>query len=137
MAIEDNLIVLRVRFFRHDLEDALKLFYRRDPVRLSNTAESDSLFSVYFERTFSLVSEGDSLRAEIVASGEDFDIWWYELQFRAEHPVEQLDIMNRTLFNLFDDQQNIFHLTHFPDEERKTLYFVRGSEHYTVVFNLQ
>jgi hypothetical protein len=137
MAIEGNLVALRVRYFKHDLEEAMRLFYKKDAVRLSNTAESDSLFIAYFEQNFSLMSKGDSLRPQIVTSGEDRDVWWYELLFQADGSVRELEIMNQTLFNLFDDQQNIFHLTHFPDQERKTLYFVRGSDRYTVTFSLQ
>lgn len=137
MAIEGNVVVLRVRFFKHDLEDALKQFYNNGAVRLSNTAASDSLFITYFKNKFSLVSQDDSLQPRIVTSGEDRDVWWYELQFSAPQVIKKLSITNQTLFELFDDQQNIFHLTHFPDEVRQTLYFVRGADRYTARFSLQ
>lgn len=137
MAVERDLIALRVRFFKHDLEDALSQHLKVTSVTLADDAASDSLFIAYLNDTFAVISNGDSLAPRIVASGEQHDVWWYELRFKSPAQIEILEITNRTLFDLFDNQQNILYITHFPSEERRTLYFVRGAEHYQVRFRLQ
>ena len=134
MVVEEAVVVLRIRFFRHDLEDALKAYLRMSALSISDDAVSDSLFLSYLDERFLLVSNGDTLDPAIVSSGEERDIWWYELQFKGETPVQDLQITNRTLFDLFGDQQNIFQLIHFPSERRETLYFVDGEDTHSVQF---
>ena len=134
MAVENDLVALRVRFFRHDLEDALKVHFDLPAMNISNDAVSDSLFLSYLDQRFVLVSNDDTLSAIIVKSGEERDVWWYELQFRGEAAVKSLTVTNRTLFDLFDDQQHIFQLTHFPSERRESLYFVLGSDTHGLEF---
>jgi hypothetical protein len=134
MAVENDVVALRVRFFQHDLEDALTAHFDHPDVNLSENAASDSLFLSYMDQTFVLVSARDTLAANIVKSGEERDVWWYELQFKGPAPVETLQITNTTLFDMFADQQNIFQLTHFPSGRKETLYFVFGSDTHRLQF---
>jgi len=134
MAVEGAVVALRIRFFRHDLEDAIQAYYNLGAVSISDDAASDSLFLSYLDQHFFLVSDGDTLNASIVSSGEEREVWWYELQFKGAAPVETLQVTNRTLFDLFDDQQNIFQLTHFPSKQRVTLYFVDGADTHSIRF---
>jgi len=134
MAVEDNVAVLRVRFFRHDLEETLAAFHHVSRVTMDLSAVSDSLFSDYSTSHLVLVVENDTIPHAIVTSGEDRDVWWYELQFIADRPIASFVLSNSMLVNQFEDQQNIFYVTHFPSERRQTLYFVRGESTHEVDF---
>jgi hypothetical protein len=134
VAIEGDHIALRMRLFKHDLEDALKAYHSLPRVMLTPTVPSDSLFLSYLHRYFSLVVEGDTLPGQVVSSGEDRDIWWYDLSFNNDSSIDSVRINNQLLFDLFGDQKNIVYVTHFPSEQRETLYCVAGSAGYTVVF---
>ena len=101
-------------------------------MRVDASSTSDSLVTGYFRNHLSLVVGTDTIPQAIIASGEDKDVWWYELQFSADGPIESFTLTNSTLFDQFDDQQNIFQVTHFPSERRQTLYFVRGAETHEV-----
>ena len=137
LVIEDGVIVLRIRFFRHDLEDALKAFHQTSNFALSSDDGSDSLFADYANEHLVIVADDDTLASEIVTSGEERDIWWYELQYRAESPKLVISISNTALFDLFDDQQNIIQVLVLPESRQETLFFVSGSARYDLSLQLQ
>jgi len=137
MAVEDNVAAMRIRFFTHDLEAMLQQFHASASVSLIPSAGSDSLFLDYFNRHFLLIASSDTLQATIASSGEDRDVWWYELTFVAPSAIERLEITNRLLFGLFDDQRNIVYISHFPSNQRETLYCVAGASDYAVNFRMQ
>lgn len=132
MVVDGRVAVLRTRFFRHDLENALQKYYGLAGFALDSAERSDSLFLGYARKHLVIISAGDTLAASIVTSGEEQDIWWYELQYRSDTPISNLQVINRVLFDLFADQQNILQLLFIPSGRREMLFFVSGSESYTV-----
>lgn len=134
MAVEANVVTLQIRFFDHDLENALKQYHGSDDLRLATDAASDNAFLEYFGVHFALSISGDTLHPKLVGSGEGPDIWWYEVQFCHSGPITSLQISNTLLFDLFGDQKNVIALTRFPEGKRESLYFVRGSAEYELSF---
>ncbi|MCS7014146.1 MAG: hypothetical protein RMI34_12760 [Chloroherpetonaceae bacterium] len=130
MAIEDNIAVLNLRFFKDDLELALQKFHRLESFSLSATPTCDSLFLAYLNSRFELRQPHNRLLPQLVTSGIDKDMWWYQLQFSSSTPIEQLSIKNTLLFEVFDDQKNILQVMHFPSEKLQSFYFIHGAEQY-------
>jgi hypothetical protein len=105
-----------------------------DRVVLAPTVTSDSLFLSYLGQYFTLAVGDNALSGQIVSSGEDRDVWGYELSFRSTIPIDNMSVDNRLLFNLFDDQKNVVQVKHFPTAQRVTLYCVVGSARYESLF---
>jgi hypothetical protein len=68
-----------------------------------------------------------------VASGEDIEgaevVWWYAFQYVApEDAGSQLDMRNRLMFEVYEDQKNIVKIQHFPSEKQETYYLTPESD---------
>lgn len=134
MAVEGNTVVCRIRYFTHDLEKTLQAFHNAPALALAATPEADVHYLAYFNKRFTLTADGTALEAELLASGEEEDAWWYEMQFTAAAPVQALHLTNTLLFDLYDNQRNIFKVMHFPSAATQTLYFTQGATEYTLTF---
>jgi len=132
MVVEGNTAFCKIRFFRHDLEDALRKYHKEDAFQLDINAHADSLFTHYFNQMFVLEQEGQTFTGRIVESGEEEDMWWYALSFEAPQAMKQLRLTNKMLFDLFEDQKNVFKIIHLPEESVYSFYFTEGSEQYDV-----
>ena len=119
-----------MRYFKHDLEDGLRAFHDDPDLTLSDSQASDSLFLEYSNRRLVVSALADTLWPTIVTSGEEDGIWWYELLYRAPASIESLSVQNSSLFDLFDDQKNIFQVLFLPEGRRETLFFVAGADRY-------
>ncbi len=134
MAVEGSVAVCRVRYFQDDLQLALRWFSQDKSFELQPTASADALFLQYIEDRLRLVEDGRQLTASVLASGDERDMWWYMVQFDGEEVIDRLEVTNKTLFDLLPDQRNIMKVSHFPSEKERTLYFVEGSDTYTLDF---
>ena len=138
MAVENNIAVYRVRFFKEDLTEALYHFHQQQEVHLDVSPHTDSLFTQYFNHTFKLEVAGQRLDGVVLGSGEEHmgkqQMWWYSMQFEAPGPLREFTVTNTLLFERFTDQKNIFKVRHFPSEEQKLYYFADGAEEYTISF---
>jgi hypothetical protein len=137
MVIEDALATMRIRFFKHDLEHAVRHFHGLHQVNLAADNRSDSLFLDYLSSTFTLESSSDTVLPSIVGSGEESDVWWYDLQFKHEGPFDDVSMTNQLLFDIFDDQKNIITTTQLPAGLRRVLYFVRGASKHSFTIEVQ
>ena len=61
-------------------------------------------------------------------------MWWYELEYPIAASAESIHLKNRLLFNLFEDQRNIVHLTTRAGRER-AYYFAWDEPEITVPIN--
>ena len=132
VAVEGAEAYSRVRFFAHDFEAALRQYHEAPDFRLAVNPRSDSLAQAYLDEHLQLEADGVLLDGEIVASGEEDDMWWYTVRVAAAQPIHKLTLRNTILFDLFEDQKNIVRIQHFPSEERFAFYFIDGAESYTV-----
>ena len=136
--VEGNAVVVRVRFFKDDLETALRSHSGREGLTMEANPDTDALFMSYFSERFGIEVGGRALAGMIVGSGEDAldrePVWWYAVQFEAPEPVRSFRVRNTLLFELFGNQRNIVKFVHFPDETQKTYSFGRGEEVFDVRF---
>lgn len=136
-AIENDVVIVRMRFFVDDLEAALGRHAGRALILASDPA-TDAAFMAYFTEKFRLSVGGERLPARIVASGRDEldrePVWWYAVQFDAPRPVTAFRVRNALLLELFDDQHNIVKFVRFPEQAQKTYSFSRGEEEFDVAF---
>jgi len=138
MAVEGTLIAGRIRFFKNDLERALGPLVDASSLRLEPGDEADAMVLRYLREHLRIRVDGEELELSLLDSGEDEldrePMWWVLVQFRAPHPPEALQVSNTLLFELFDDQRDIFKFVHFPDETTRTFYFAAGESEHIVRF---
>ena len=138
MAVEDNQALLQIRLFQDDLELGMQKHYENEGLRLAESQELDSLFTIYLNDKL-VIKQGDEvLLGSVASSGEDdlygYPVWWFSLTYEAEGPIEKMHIDNRVLMEIFEDQQNVLRITHFPSENEKMYYMVRGASDISVKF---
>jgi hypothetical protein len=138
MAVEGRVLAGRIRMFKDDLELALAPLAGRDGFRLQGTPEEDALVLRYISRHLAVTVGGSPLEPSLVASGEDEldrePVWWVLIQFQAPEPLERFTVRNTILFDVFEDQRNVFKFVRFPDQEQRTFYFAPGEEEHEVRF---
>jgi hypothetical protein len=134
LAVEGKVAMCQMRFFRHDLEAALQAFHKDPALRMAANARMDSLYARYLGERFRVEAGGRVLRASIVASGEEEDMWWYTVKYEASQPIAALKLTHTMLFDAFHDQRNIVKVKHFPSQSTESLYFARGAEEHALSF---
>ena len=138
MAVEGNQVVLQMRLFQDDLELGLQGYYEDEEIRLKVDAATDSLFAVYVNEKL-VIKHGEEVLTGVVAtSGEDllygYPVWWFSLTYEASASIGGLEIDNQVLMEVFEDQQNVLRITHYPADEEKMYYMVRGDSEIKVDF---
>jgi len=138
LAVEGSLIAGRIRLFKDDLGRALGPMVGAASLTLQPGPEADALVMRYLRDNLSISVDGQELEATLLSSGEDEldrePVWWVLVQFRAPSPPEALHVRNTLLFDVHDDQRNIFKFVHFPDETQRTFYFAEGESEHVVRF---
>ena len=138
MAVEDNMAMLQIRLFKDDLEFALRQKFAEPEFALAVDPHSDSLFTQYFNEVFVLKQDEVAVPGRIVSSGEDEmagePMWWYMVRFEAPSALHTFTVRDVILFDLFDDQKNIFKVKHFPNGKEFSYYFTDGAEEYRISF---
>ncbi len=127
LGVDGQYVAARIKYFKHDLEDAIAKHLKRSEVQLGTDASSDSLFLAYLDSHFVLMSGGVQLRGRVVGSGEETEteMWWYEVLYDAGAPIRDLQIENKQLLELFKDQKNIVKAEHLASGKRQSFYFAR------------
>jgi hypothetical protein len=138
LAVEGSLIAGRLRFFKDDLERAIGPIVGATAMNLEPGTEADALVMRYVRDNLHISVGGEELRASLLGSGQDEldrePVWWVIVQYRAPATVEEITVSTTLLFELYDDQRNIFKFVHFPDETPQTFYFAEGESEHVVRF---
>lgn len=136
--VENDVVLVRLRFFRDDLEAALRRHTGRPDLVLADDPATEAAFLAYFGERFTVSVAGRRLPASVVASGRDEldrePVWWYAVQFEAPAAVTSFRVRNALLLELFDDQSNIVKFVRFPEKTQKTYSFGAGEEEFDVAF---
>lgn len=136
--LEGEAVLLRIRFFRDDLEAALGGHLGVSALAMADTPEVERVFLAYLATRLQVEVAGEALTPAVLAAGGDVvdrePVWWYALEYRAGAPVQALTMRNELLFELFDDQRNVVKFVHLPDEAQQTFAFHRGEEVFRVTF---
>ena len=128
---------LEVRFFWDDLQIAVMERTSDMEFRLAETAEVDGVIQEYINEMLVLEAGGERLQGQIVARGildasrPDEVMWWYRLEYPVDAAPDRLYVRNRLLFNMFEDQRNIVHVTTNSGKER-AYYFSWNEEDVTI-----
>lgn len=134
--VEGDLVLTRIRFFKDDLEAALRLAGAPPDFVLSNSLRVDSIFLDYLRERYVIRVGDEALDPVIVAKGEDEldrePVWWYAIQHQAPGPIGVFRARNTLLLELFRDQRNVLKFVRFPDETQKTFSFGAGDEEFEV-----
>ena len=138
MAVEKNQIMLQIRLFEDDLELGLQQFYTDDALKLSPDSGIDTLFTRYANSKLVIQYEQQQLHGTVASSGEDelygYPIWWFTLMYESSGEISALSIDYQVLMEIFEDQQNVLRITHYPSEDEKMYYMVPGKSEITVEF---
>ena len=138
MAVENNQVLLQIRLFEDDLELGLQGFHSDDSLRLQVDSDTDSLFAAYLNDKLVITHGDEVLTGNVATSGEDvlygYPVWWFSLMYEAPSAIEALHIDNRVLMEVFEDQQNVIRITHYPSENEKMYYMVDGNSDISVKF---
>ena len=138
LAVEGSLIAGRLRFFKDDLGQAIGPIVGATAITLEPGTEADALVMRYVRDNLHISVGGEELRASLLGSGQDEldrePVWWVIVQFRAPATVEEMTVSTTLLFELYEDQRNIFKFVHFPDETPRTYYFAEGESEHVVRF---
>ena len=130
VVVEGNVVLARVRFFKDDLEKALKRPMVDDSI-------SHAALTSYVNKTFVVRADGALLTGEFLDGAPDKDgdqaVWWILIQYKAAKPVSALGLRDHVLFETFSDQQNLVALAKQPGDQRKSLYFQAGDRTEQVV----
>ncbi len=138
LAIEGSLIAGRIRMFKDDLKQALAPLVGESNLTLEPGAEADALVMRYVRVNLHIRVDGQELEASLLGSGQDDldlePVWWVIVQYQAPSPVTEIHVRNTLLFDVYDDQRNVFKFVHFPDEKQRTFYFAEGESEHVVRF---
>lgn len=130
LSISGAVAVLRIRMFADDL--ALALSRRSEGAMLGQEDGTTTSFLGYFQEQFALEVDGLLLVPQVVGRGEDVlgsePVEWYILRFEAARAIQSLRIVNRLLFDLFDDQRNIMNVVDEPSEMRRVFYLTPNED---------
>ncbi len=138
LAVEGSLIAGRIRMFKNDLEQALGPLVGEGNLTLEPGAAADALVMRYVRDNLHIRVDGQELEASLLGSGQDDldlePVWWVIVQYQAPSPAEEIHVRNTLLFDVYDDQRNVFKFVHFPDEKQRTFYFAEGESEHVVRF---
>ena len=127
MVLEGDLALLNVRIFTDDLENALGRYHGITGLRLRPDPVIDSLFTSYFNDSFTLTIADSVVRGVIIESGESDDMWWYIVLFQGWEPINEISFRTELLYDIFDDQRNITRILHTATDEYQMYYSVAGA----------
>lgn len=136
----DAVLHARIRFFWDDLQLAVMEHTSDTDFELAETARVDSIIERYINDMLVLTAGDAVLRGKVTARGiDEADIidevmWWYRVEYPVAESVERVHVRNRLLFNVFEDQRNLFHLKTRRGRER-AYSFHQGDDNVTIRLN--
>jgi hypothetical protein len=126
MAIEPTVISAQIRLFTDDLTRALIERSKR-PAMTLQSPEGDAAFKAYVTDMFHVTANGRRLVPVVVSGAPDKDMFAYVVTWTSTTPITSVSMHNATLFELFDDQQNIVKVKHMASGRESTLFYAGGS----------
>lgn len=130
-------LYVEVRFFWDDLQISIMERTSNMEFELAETPEVDRTVEQYINDMLTLEIDGEPLQGRVTARGiqdaprADEVMWWYRLEYPLSGAPERVYVKNRLLFNMFEDQRNILHVTTRSGRER-AYYFSWAEEDVTV-----
>jgi hypothetical protein len=110
---KDKILELSCKIFTNDLETVLEKA-AKTKVDLSggkDKAANDKLIDEYVQKHLRLKVDGKAVSLHFVGSEKEADGTWSYFQVSEVPSVKRIDVVNDLLFDAFDQQINIMHVT--------------------------
>lgn len=117
-------LTIEIRFFWDDLQVAVMERTSDMQFELAESTEVDRVIEAYINDMLTVEVDGSRLTGTVSARGiqdaarQDEVMWWYRLEYAVEGTPDRIYVKNRLLFNMFEDQRNILHVTTRSGRER-------------------
>lgn len=110
---KDKILEVSCKMFTNDLEAALEKMAKTqvDLSAARDKAASDKLIEVYVDRHLRLKIDGKAATLHFVGSEKENDGTWSYFQVNDIATVKQIDVINDLLYDSFDQQIGIMHVT--------------------------
>lgn len=132
--VNGAVITLRVRMFWDDLQEAIRYMTEDRRFRIEHTATADSLVGEYLQDVMILEADGARPAGRVLESGEEEDMFWYIVEYRAPSAVRELVVRNQIMVDLYPEQRNVLQVRNPSADVNKTFYFSSKKEEYAVSF---
>lgn len=132
--VNGEVITLRVRMFWDDLQEAIRYMTEDRRFRIEHTATADSLVGEYLQDVMILEADGTQPRGRVLESGEEEDMFWYIVEYRAPSAVRQLTVRNQIMVDLYPEQRNVLQVRNPSADVNRTFYFSSKKEEYALSF---
>ncbi len=106
---DENRLIIKVRTFTNDLEDAIvnRGFDRPDLDKETESENSPELIANYITDHFMMKVNGDTANVIFLERYYEADVAWSVLQVTNVAAVKTIEVENKVLMELFDAQTNI------------------------------
>jgi hypothetical protein len=132
--VNGAVITLRVRMFWDDLQEAIRFMTEDRRFRIEHTATADSLVGAYLQQVMILEADGGRPPGRVLESGEEDDMFWYIVEYRAPSAVRELVVRNQIMVDLYPEQRNVLQVRNPSADVNRTFYFSSKKEEYAVSF---
>jgi hypothetical protein len=109
----DKILEISCKSFTNDLETVLEKM-TRSKVDLSSSGDkktTDKLIEAYVEKHLLLKCDGKPVTLHFVGSEKEADGTWSYFQVNEIASVKRIDVMNNLLYDGFEQEINIMHVT--------------------------
>ncbi len=127
---KDKALQITSRIFVDDIEDLLEERYEIAP-KLDTEQELDNV-NTYIDRYLSghliVKINGEPVNFDFLGKEYDDDIMkcYMEIPGIERQDITSIEVINRTLFDMFPEQQNIVHIK--LDDNRKSFILIKGND---------
>lgn len=119
--IQNHEIAGKINFYRDDFFKALKILNGGNLKGLS-PAMYEKLKYEYLKKNFKIIVNGkNNLNLQIVSNSEDEYSIWFNFVFKTDEEIKKVRLSCKTLFELYDDQMNMFMLK-FNGKEQSVVF---------------
>ena len=110
---KDKILEISCKIFTNDLETVLEKGAKTkvDLSNAANKAATDKLIDEYVEKHLRLKVDGRAAGLHFVGSEKEMDGTWSYFQVNDVPVVKRIDVVNDLLYDAFNQQINIMHVT--------------------------
>jgi hypothetical protein len=111
----------KINFYKDDFFKALKIFNGGNLNGLSSE-DYEKLKYEYLKKNFKVTINGNNnLNLQLVSNSEDEYSIWFNFRFSSNEEIKSTRLICKTLFELYDDQMNMFMLK-FNNKEQSVVF---------------
>lgn len=134
-AQEDESLQIISTIFIDDIEDALQERYRKD-VSIATTKETEAdalLMKQYILQKLNIEVNGEEVKLNFLGTEYDVDVVKAYIEVEGITSFESIQVENKVLLDMFDEQQNIIHVKN--GKTRRSLVLERDNPKGLLNFN--